>query len=291
MKIATLRPHERLRPPGRLAPPIRSGRIVPRGLLRPLSLLRPLGSLRPLGPLRLAGLFAAIATLGLPASLRAQEVEVFAPTRVEVGGGLLGAVSTGEFADFVDGGFGFGGSAHYRLVPSGVAGLGVIGGFIIYGSERNRVCLSPTVTCRIEVDVTTTNSIAFIGFGPRLALPDGRVRPYLDGFGGVAYFSTSSSVSGTRSQDGDFASTRNFSDATFAWGGGGGLQVLVSGGATPVALDVAVRYHDNGTAEYLREGDIEDLPNGEIVLHPTRSDTNFVTIMLGVSVGLRPSLR
>ncbi|MDZ7779773.1 MAG: hypothetical protein U5R14_07540 [Gemmatimonadota bacterium] len=42
----------------------------------------------------------------------------------------------------------------------------------------------------------------------------------------------------------------------------------------------------SGEAEYLRKGDIEDLPDGSVVLNPRRSETNFWTFRVGVSVGL-----
>jgi hypothetical protein len=52
------------------------------------------------------------------------------------------------------------------------------------------------------------------------------------------------------------------------------------------ALELGARYHRNGRVEYLRKGDIEDQPDGSIVLHPTRSEADFVSYVIGFSVGL-----
>ena len=39
-------------------------------------------------------------------------------------------------------------------------------------------------------------------------------------------------------------------------------------------------------AEYLREGDIQDNPDGSITLFPVRSDTDLLTFHVGFSVGI-----
>jgi hypothetical protein len=38
---------------------------------------------------------------------------------------------------------------------------------------------------------------------------------------------------------------------------------------------------------YLREGGIEDLPDGSVVLHPINSDANLLSYRIGFSVSLR----
>jgi len=104
---------------------------------------------------------------------------------------------------------------------------------------------------------------------------------------GFAYFATTSSVDGANDDGVPFASSTNFDDATFAWMGGVGVQIRVSSGRHPVDIDFGARYHENGEAEYLRKGDIQDLPDGSVVIRPRRSETNLWTFRLGVSVGLR----
>ena len=232
----------------------------------------------------LAGLLALSAS-----GLQAQEDEwLYEPDapRGQAGIALTYARPQGEFRDFVDDGWGA--SLHYvhNLDRQGVFGIRVDGGFLIYGYERMRVPLSPTIGGRILVDLTTTNSIAHLGVGPQISAPAGPIRPYVNGFAGLSYISTSSSVEGSANYDDPFATTTNFDDATFSYGAGGGVLIPFGRGRNPVSLDAGVTYRVNGVAEYLTEGGIEDNPDGSITLYPIRSDTDLLTFHLGVSVGV-----
>jgi hypothetical protein len=207
--------------------------------------------------------------------------------RSYVGGELAFASPQGEFHDFVDSGFG--GGAHYilRLDENGWLGVRVDAGLLNYGHERQRVRLSSTIGDRIGVDLNTDNNIAFVGVGPQIGLPTGALRPYVNGFAGVSYIFTESSVRGSSSGE-SFASSTNYDDASFAYGGGAGLYVPVSRrGRNPVSIDAGVQYRHNGRADYLVEGGITDNPDGSITLDPIRSQTNLLTFHLGVSVGVR----
>jgi hypothetical protein len=208
------------------------------------------------------------------------------PRRSYLGGELTFAQPQGEFSDFVRDGWG--GGVHYllRLDDAGWVGLRLDASLLNYGHERERVQLSNTVGGRILLDLTTDNNIAFAGFGPQLGLPTGVLRPYVNGFVGVSYIYTESSVGGTSSGE-RFASTTNFDDASFAYGGGGGLYVPLGRRRHPVSLDLGVSYRHNGVAEYLRHGDIVDNDDGSITLFPVVSETNLLTFQVGVSVPLR----
>ncbi|HVG43124.1 MAG TPA: hypothetical protein VM890_00285 [Longimicrobium sp.] len=199
---------------------------------------------------------------------------------------LTAASPQGEFRDYVSSGWG--GGVHYllRADRDGWLALRVDASLLNYGHERQRVLLSPTIGGRIAVDLTTDNNIAFVGAGPQIGVPTGAVRPYVNGFAGVSYIFTESSVGGTYSGE-TFASTTNFDDASFAYGGGGGVYIPLSRRRHPVSLDAGVTYRHNGSAEYLRRGDIVDNPDGSITLYPVFSETNLLTFHLGVSVGLR----
>ena len=229
-------------------------------------------------------LFAALALLA-PAPASAQVIEPRYPApAIYFGIQPLYALTVGEFNDYVSHGGGLNLLAVYPVSAAGPFALRADGGFIVYGSETFPVCFSSTVGCRVRLDLTTTNSIAFLNAGPQLMVPAGRIRAYVNGAAGFAYFGTTSSVSGTNT-DQNFASTNNFDDITFALSGGGGVQVAVGRGRTPILLDVGVRYHGNGNVEYLREGDITDNADGSITLTPTRSEANLVTFQVGVTVG------
>jgi hypothetical protein len=207
------------------------------------------------------------------------------PTGGFLGGRLELAQPQGEFADAID--QGFGGNLHYihRLDRDGWLGIRVDADMVTYGMERQRVLLSPTVGGRILADLVTTNNIATLGVGPQIGVPVGGLRPYVNGFVGVSYLFTSSSLQGDYDQESYFDTT-NFDDATLAYGAGAGLYVPLRRGNAPISLDFGATYRNAGRAEYLREGDIEDNPDGTITLYPSYTDTDMVTFHLGITVGL-----
>lgn len=208
------------------------------------------------------------------------------PPRWDLGGGLAVAVPQGELADFIDEGFGLALHATYGLDPQSIVGLRFEGGFVQYGSERFTTPLLPA-TGRILVDVRTRNNIGMLGLGPQLQVPDGPIRPYLNGFVGLGYFFTESSVGGSSNFEfDDFARTLNFDDVSFAWGGGGGLGVRLGNGFRPIYLNFDAQYRNHGETEYLREGSIVDDGFGGIIITPLRSEADFLLFQLGVSVGL-----
>lgn len=204
------------------------------------------------------------------------------PPRGYVDLDLMGAGAVGEFATMVDGGFGGQAGLRLRLGPQVPVLLRVDGGFLVYGHERLGVCFPTPIGCRIGADVTTTNSVAYMGVGPELAL-EGPVAPYVFGTVGFSYFSTQSSLSGVDSYTEDLFDTRHYSDFVSALRMGGGMRFRM-GGPGSVLLDLGAEYHRNGVAEYLREGDILDNPDGSITLFPNRTEANYVTVRAGVSI-------
>jgi hypothetical protein len=230
--------------------------------------------------------------LALAAPAAAQECDCYdpwpedlRPTGGYAGGALALASTRGEFSQYVDGGIGADFHYLHRLDRDGWLAVRVEAGGLIYGYESQRVPLSSTIGGRIGVDLNTSNNIAFIGVGPQIGLPDGRLMPYVNGYAGYSFIWTSSSVHGTWDY-GTIAETTNFSDATFSYGGGGGVYVPLRGGPAPISLDLGVRYQNNGRAQYLLEGGIRDNPDGSITLFPVQSDTDLLTFRVGVSVGI-----
>jgi hypothetical protein len=227
----------------------------------------------------------AFATAAAP--LHAQDMDP-RPIRARAGAAFTIAAPAGEFSDYVGTGWGVNGHFTLGLAGDGALGLRFGAGYINYGRETREVCLSQTVGCRITVDLTTSNDIFYANLGPELALPVGPVRPYANLSAGFSYFATVSSVKGTGNVSGDdFARTTNFDDFTFAWQAGTGLRILLPWGRVPIMLDLGLRYHTNGEAEYLREGGIIDNPDGSITLNPIRSEANLVAINIGVTAGIR----
>jgi hypothetical protein len=231
---------------------------------------------------------ALSAMLVFAAAARAQDEPPLKPVRAYAGGGLIIAAPVGEFDTYIGTGWGAGGHFALKLDRFGILSLRADAGFVNYGHETKRVCLSTTVGCRIQVDLTTSNDIAYFNLGPQLAVAGGPVQPYINASIGLAYFATVSSVNGTGNPDTeDFARTTNFDDITFAWQAGTGLRIPLAVSRTPIYIDLGARYNLNGRVEYLREGGITDNPDGSITLDPITSDANLVTFVIGASFGIR----
>jgi hypothetical protein len=224
-----------------------------------------------------------LALLGSAPGLAAQD-DWFERPRANVGLNIIVSDPVGEFDQFV--GTGVGGDFFGRLPldPMGFLSLRGDLGFLIYGHESHRVCFQG-VGCRVQARLTTTNNIFFGGLGPELALPLRNARPYVHAFLGFSYFNTTSSLDELWGGDSDFE-TENFGDGTMSWGVGGGLELNVHRGRTPIDLNFGFRYHENGRMEYLTEGDIVDNPDGSITLFPVRSEANLMAYHFGVSIGI-----
>lgn len=206
--------------------------------------------------------------------------------RWDVGAGLAVAVPQGVFGDYVGEGVGLQLHATYGLDPSNVVGLRFDVGFVNYGNERFTVPLLPT-TGRVLVDLNTSNNIGFAGLGPQIQVPSGPIRPYVNGFVGLGYFFTESSVRGSSDFEFDtFARTVNFDDVSFAYGAGAGLGLRLKRSRHPVYLNIDAQYRRHGETEYLREGSILDDGFGGVLIEPLRSEADFMVVQLGLSVGL-----
>lgn len=227
----------------------------------------------------------AIALAAASSSLSAQVVRRHSDFASRSSGGITFTQvrPLGGLADNI--GFGYGGSGNYvfQLDKAGIAGLRLAGSISGYGQEKMRVPLSYTVGGRIQVDVTTTNTIGTLTIGPELMFPEGLIRPYAHGGMGVIWFNTTSSVNGIDNYDESF-STRNHSDATPTWTVGGGIHIPLARKQTAVLLDLGVDYFYGGDASYLRKGSIVDLPNGEIQINPLYSETRFLNVSFGLRI-------
>ena len=176
-------------------------------------------------------------------------------------------------------------AANYRFAWADALGLRADVGFLNYGHERKRVPLSPTLN-RVVVNMTTTNNILLATAGPLLAVPRGPIRPYAFAFGGYSYFYTESSVADADRSD-SFASTTNFSDGGLAYGWGAGVAVPVVVRRAAVAVDLGARRTTNGQRQYLRRGDIQDQPDGSLLLTRRMTDADFWQFHIGASFAPR----
>ncbi|MEM7788391.1 MAG: hypothetical protein AAF594_11755, partial [Bacteroidota bacterium] len=117
---------------------------------------------------------------------------------------------------------GLAGAFLYQIPRTPVA-FGVEGSVLIYGIERRVEPFSLTIP-DVGVDVRTSNNVAQALAVLRLQVPDGPIRPYVDGVAGLAYLYTE-----TRVEDGfdgfPLASSVTFDDAAPVLGAGVGTQV------------------------------------------------------------------
>ena len=191
----------------------------------------------------------------------------------------------GDFARNVSAAFGANGFFGWRLGRSPFAVRGDLG-YSIYGSETWRVPLGSGPLGLINVDVNTTNNILVGGLGLQAGLPGAGVRPYAGGSIGFSNFFTTSSVSGSSQATSEaFASSTNYSDATFARTLYGGFYIPV--GRSGGQVDIGVRYHWNGEARYLTEDDISFDGGSNPVLSPRRTRADLLTIQAGFAFGRR----
>jgi opacity protein-like surface antigen len=231
-------------------------------------------------------LLLATSLMSAPVALAAQnyrEVAPAAPPRALFGINLQLGFPQGEFADFVETGYGIGGNLTFFLDQRARAGLRLFFSWIEYGRTTERIPFPGLPG--ISVDLTTSNNIYSFGVGPEFHLARGGVRPYLQGAIGLSNFATRTSAEGSDDTN-PFASTTNFNDWTVAYYGGGGLQFQVSHGRNPVFIDGGVRYQSHGRTRYLREGSIEPLPGGGVTFDPIESKTDLLIVHLGVQVGI-----
>jgi hypothetical protein len=194
------------------------------------------------------------------------------------------AQPVGEFKDYVNNGFGGGGHLLLRVDPHGFLALRADVGYLIYGHETKRVSI-PNAG-RVQLDVTTSNNILTYSIGPQLMVQSGPVRPYVNAMAGGAYFFTESSI-GDDDNTSAFASTRNFGDNVPSYGYGGGLFIPLAVRNAHVGIDIGARFIRNGLTRYLREGGIQDDPDGGYTVFPIESETSIVVYHIGVSAQLR----
>jgi len=200
----------------------------------------------------------------------------------------LVAQPKGEFATELDGnGGGLNVGALFRVDKEGLLSIrGDLGG-MQYGSETLHVPYLP-ITGRVSLDVETTNNMFWGSIGPQVQVPVGPIQPYMNAAIGFTELVTTTSVRGSDS-DYEYASSNNSDDATSAWIFGGGVYVPFGTGKT-WKLHVGGRYFYGGRATYLKEGDIQDNPDGSVTLYPRYSKTDLVTWQVGVSYTFPQSL-
>jgi hypothetical protein len=206
--------------------------------------------------------------------------------------GITAARPTGAFRDQVNGALGLTVGARVPLGAAGRFAARVDMSALTHGHESRQVCMRPGAGCRVEATESTTNDILTLVIGPELRLAGTRdqpswVEPYLHAFAGFSIHATSSGLGnwGTPIPYFGFATTTNQRDAAFTWGGAGGVRFALPFQSRPVQLGISARYQRSGVVDYLREGDLVDLPDGSYRKELQRGRTDFLAFTLGGSVG------
>lgn len=215
------------------------------------------------------------------------------PSTVQASLGVLLGFPVGRFGNNITNpGIGIGGHIGYRI-PNSPLIVGLDLGYLIYGRESRRERFSLTIP-DVTVDVITSNSILDANFLLRLQPRTGILRPYIDGLIGFHYLFTKTSIKNIPSNfSDDIASSTNFDDFAFAYGGGAGVMIHVydgrknrtkyNKGIRTVSIDLRLRYMDGARADYLKRGAVTR-NSGNVSLNVTSSETNLVTAFIGAAV-------
>lgn len=203
------------------------------------------------------------------------------PSRFQVGIDAVLSQPKGEFATNIGNGYGLNGTGMFRLDPNGFLNIRADVGTVQYGRETQRVPYAP-ITGRINLDVETTNNIAWGSIGGQLQVPNGWFRPYANAAIAYTDFSTRSTLTGS-DDNYEYASTTNQHDGSRAWIFGGGVVIPFGNKFALGGINLGARYYYGGRATYLREGDIIDNADGTITVTPRNSKTDLVLWQLGAS--------
>ncbi len=211
-------------------------------------------------------------------------------SRWSLSGGFAFTMPTGEFADFVDAGVGFGIHGVAGLDPYGIIGIRLDAAYSTYGSERFSVPLGITVP-GLFVDVRTRSHVGMFSVGPQIQLPVGPVRPYVNGFVGLGYFYTSTALGSGEYVCGcggyyGYGSATSFNDVSLGYGARGGFDLQLSRGPTPPFLALDAQFRRHAAATYVPNGGVFADEFGGIMIQPVRSRVDFWLLRFGVSVGL-----
>lgn len=220
------------------------------------------------------------------------------------GGNLKGGVSffmgfpRNEFDSNVESN-GYGVNLHFGYtIPQTPVTFGLDGGFLIYGHETRREPFSLTIP-DVTVKVETSNNIVPLHLFMRVSPPLGPFVPYLEGLVGLNYLYTETSIKDEDDPGNDeIASSKNFEDTAFSYGGGVGMLLRVYGAKHQarrldssdkdaklhsVYINLTLRYMKGGEAEYLKKGGRE-IVDGRVIFDVLQSNTDMLMAKIGIEL-------
>lgn len=160
--------------------------------------------------------------------------------------------------------------------------IGLDLGYLVYGQVDERRPWKDFPG--IYLNLSRTNSLANLHVMMQVSPFFGTVRPYIEGLFGGSYIFTSSSVKSENSSQ-DIASSTNFDDFTWNYGGGAGILFKLTDkieGVSALYLDLKARYLFGTEAEYLTEESVTVNSLGDTIFSPRKSKTDFFTFHIGV---------
>ncbi len=248
--------------------------------------------MKPLRFTLLAALAAALALVSAPAS-----AQLYLGLQAE------GGIPQDEFQDGLDDvGFGLAGQVLYGVGPVAV---GVEGGVLTYGEQGRPLDARIDGQSAFLGEVTSAQRVGHLHAVLRLQLPDGPVRPYVDGLVGFnrLYAETRFEQAVVLVDDGFFdadlgdgavdrsltTTSVTMDDYALSYGAGGGLLLRLAHGrddGRPFAafLDLGVRYLIGETATYVVDPTVRLGNPARGVAELVRSETDLLRPQLGLVI-------
>ncbi|MBK8943767.1 MAG: hypothetical protein IPM32_00715 [Ignavibacteriae bacterium] len=165
--------------------------------------------------------------------------------------------------------------------------IGLDLGYLVYGQVDER---KPWIGFPgVYLNLSRTNSLANFHVLMQVSPFFGTIRPYAEGLFGGSYIFTQSSVKADYEEE-DIASSTNFDDFTWNYGGGVGLQFKIAGeleNVDAIFLDFKSRYLFGTEAEYLTEESLIGIDqSGNPIFETQKSKTDFLSFHIGVIINL-----
>lgn len=198
----------------------------------------------------------------------------------------------GEFKQNVDR-TGFGLALDYAYTPNNAfpISIGANIGILNYGSESRRERFSLTIP-DVMVNVNRSNNLVNFHFLTRFGPVRGLFRPYFEALLGASYIWTQTEIKDDYGYSEKIASSTNFDDFAWSYGGGGGFLIYLTrfedkdnqnSSIVDLFLDLKVRYLYGSKARYLKEGSVKII-NGYAYYDVYESKTDILSFHLGVTV-------
>ena len=186
--------------------------------------------------------------------------------------------ATGDAESYIRDGGGLSMFGAWRAGRTSPFALRMNGNVLIYGNKTDTYEVLPG----INVDVTTTNTLAGFGVGPEYIAGGRHLEAFVFATVGGTYIATTTALSGGNSD-----ATTQLDDFALSGEAGGGLLVHLNPG---VAIEAGARYRYTGEITYLPRGGMQ-LIGGQWAPNAVTSEVGLVLYHLGVTLklgGIRP---